>query len=1134
MKGGKFGRLMVIGAFLWAVEALSQSQTQLHLGEAVLDLSGMWKIAYDPKNLGLQQNWQKSRPSALHDIRVPSCFEETPEGAAYDGVAWYYHTFRIPDSFRGKTLYLEFDAVNYACRVWLNGTEIGAHEGGYHRFQLPLGNAARLNEENQLVLRVVDPGRQAVDGWTLRAIPNGKESWYFNFGGIYGAVRLLGKPPLSIEDIHIMADPATGKVTAALEIERRAGGPAQTLLRARVFAIQGVQSPPAVREVPITLEPGLNRRTVELQVEKPALWSPSQTALYGFGTALEGGQEKKVTFGFRTFTIEQGDFRLNGKPVFLKAALRQPYELGALALPPGRDPRFNGVAESEILRIKAAGFNVVRLHAAVAPEWYLDAADRLGLMVIAEPSIGWVYGPLDQIVKPCLAEMSEMVRRDRNHPCIIAWGTISGGGGDVGKAGDLLARQALQLDPTRPVFGDWPDRWTESNERGAAKVYLPNQADGIPMGSGQIFVHSPLTAEERTRLQTLGKTTNLNFVSAIGASGMSNPKIVLDNFRNKDNLEDYRLYKQYNDLSLSDFNNKKIRLIFNDIGNLFTVSEDLQAKTAVEIVSVLRANPNLDGYCYSQWNDAAWEYGAGILDAAGRPKRVHDHLAHVQRSPSVTVICTPECPSPGQTVRIQPLILNDGFTSGTYYLEVQVFSPNNKRVSQRQNEVVLSATQRVAALEPLECRLSGPTGHCRIRSVLSDPSNRRGNRPAETEQRILYVSDDQWDLSRYDLLAFDSSGARRSVLSASGIAPLSPPAWPRSRIFLVAAQGPAWRQRERFEPLAEALEGISTDGGTLLLDCSGGIDPAVARIRLLQGKTVRLAGGFVGQFCFGGTAHWLHWLMQRQALGSEFRSIIPQYALATDEPEWHPAIIVMDNYGRLTGMAAAERAWGAGRVIAFTLPVFDRLDRDPAARLFCSTLFRYCSDNQRMGGPGNVDRRQILARFDGTGETAPTDWWVCGPFACRDLADGLQRAFPPETGFNTAHVYEGTGAETARWRRHRSDRVGFLNLISAVGQHTNAAAYALTHLHVKTRTATKLRLGSDDAVKVFLNGRMVFEKLVQRPASPDEDRVDIVLEAGWNTLVLKVVNATGEWAAYVSLDEPVLWSADRETATSGK
>ncbi len=1131
MKGCWFWRA-IAGWLLWAGAAWAQ--TQPSFDEAALDLSGTWKIAYDSQNVGLQQNWQKTRPSALHDIRVPSCFEETREGAGYDGVVWYYHTFRIPETFRGKALYLEFDAVNYACRVWLNGAEIGGHEGGYHRFRLPLSDAARMEEENQLVVRVVDPGQQAVDGWTLRAIPNGKESWYFNFGGIYGAVRLLGKPSLSIEDIHIVADPATGKVTAALEIERRPGGPVQTLLRARVFPVQGAQSPPAAREMPLILEAGTNRCSVELQVENPALWSPGQPALYDLAVALGSGPEKRARFGFRSFTIEQGDFHLNGRPIFLKAVLRQPYVLGALALPPGRDPRFNGAAENEITRMKAAGFNAVRLHAAVAPEWFLDAADRLGLMVIAEPSIGWVYGPLDQIVKPCLAEMSEMIRRDRNHPSIIALGTISGGGGDIGKSGDLLARQALQLDPTRPVFGDWPERWTEANERGAAKVYLPGQTDGIPVGGGQIILHSPLTAEEKTRLQTIGTTGRLNFVSAVGTSGMSNHKSIINQMNNRDYLEDYKLYKHYYNLLLPEYYQRILREMSYSLDHVCELADGVQAKTAGEISASLRANPNLDGYCYYQWNDAAWEYGPGILDPAGRTKRTYEHLAQIQRSPSIILNCTPEWPSPSQVVRIQPVILNDDLTSGAYRMEIQVFGSNNKTLKQHQTTAALSATRRVSALEPLECQLTGPTGHCRIRCVLSDPSNRRSNPVAETEQRLFYVSDDQWDLSRYDLLAFDSSGARRSVLSAAGLALMSPAAWPRSRIFLAAAQGPLWRQRERFESLAEALEGISTDGGTLLLDCSGGIDPAVSRIRLLQGKTVRLASGFVGQFYFGGTTHWLHWLMQRQALGNEFRSILPQYALATDEPEWHPAIVVLDNYGRLTGMAAAERAWGAGRVIAFTLPVFDRLDRDPAARLVCSAMLHYCSDHPRMGGPGTVDRRQILARFDGTGETAPTDWWVCGPFACRDLADGLQRAFPAETEFNPARVYETADGTSARWRRHRSDRAGFLDLITAVGPHTNSAAYALTHVYAKTRTPTTLRLGSDDAVKVFLNGRKVYEKLAQRPAAPDEDRLEVVLEAGWNTLLLKVINAAGEWAAYVSLDEPVQWSADRDTAGSGK
>lgn len=1095
------------------------------LDEVSLDLEGMWKIAYDPENAGLQQGWLKSRPAKLYDIKVPSCFEETREGAGYDGVVWYYHHFTIPDEFRDKALYLDFGAVNYACRVWLNGVAISNHEGGYHRFRFPLGSAARLKEANELVVRVVDPGRKPVDGLTLRAIPNGKESWYFNFGGIYRSVHLLGKPPASIEDIAIVADPATGKITVQLDIEKRQGAPSDLPLQIKIVPVRDQGREIAATEQKPSLNQGKNQVRVELQVAKPDLWSPDNPYLYRLNATLGKLSHKTADFGFRSFTIENGEFRLNGKPMFIKAVLYQPYYPATLAYPPSED-----FVRREVQMMKEAGFNLVRCHAAVAPPLLLRLADEVGLMVLEEPSLGWVNGPLDTIAKACLAEVNDMAVRDRNHPSVIAWGTISQGGGDLSKMVDLLARRALQIDPTRPVFGDWPARWIEASGRGCF-AYLPGNSEPLAVGGGQMFLHTPMSEDEYRRLSTLGTTSSLNFVAAVGSGGMTNLRDAVNRFGGRDFLEDFRLMKRYQENAEKDFSRYRLQEVFWNLDNLFNIVQGAQRDAAAEMIEALRANPNVDGYCYSQWRDAAWECSGGVVDVWGNQKRVMEILRRVNEPTHIVLRCTPASTCLDRPVRVQAVVINEGVLSGSCRVEFVMYRADGRELPRQKVSVELADKRRITSLAPIECRMEGPTGFCRVRAEFYDPTNKK---VSETEQRFLYVNSEQWDLSKYELMAIDASPARRTVLAASGVRLLSPPGWPRSRIVLAKAGGPTWQNRQRFEPVAEVLEQISREGGTLLLDCSDGIDSAAERIRLLSGKTVRTTSGFVGKFFLAGGPQWFNWFRQREAMTAELRTVIPQTAFFTEESAWHPQIAVVDGYGRFGGFACAERYWGAGRVIAFTLPLFDLVDRDPTARLLCSNLLRFCTDSQRIAGPGDLDRNRLLAQFEGRGDVAAFDWWVCGPFQCRDLGDGVRRDYSPEKEFEPTRTYVGYDNQRVGWKRYRSSQIGRINFTEAFGERQNAVAYALTYVWANKETRTMLRLGSDDGMRVFLNGRQVFEHTTPRSASPDQDRVEIVLHEGWNQLLLKVVNASSLWDGYVSIDEPVLWSPDRRSPQKSK
>ncbi|HEC01919.1 MAG TPA: hypothetical protein ENI81_00155, partial [Phycisphaerales bacterium] len=99
-------------------------------------LDGTWQIVFDPENVGRTAKWFRTNhfPAAqARDISVPGCWELTEKD--YEGVAFYRHTFRVPERWEGMVVRLQFDAVNFLAEVWLNDVAIGVHEGGFTPFE---------------------------------------------------------------------------------------------------------------------------------------------------------------------------------------------------------------------------------------------------------------------------------------------------------------------------------------------------------------------------------------------------------------------------------------------------------------------------------------------------------------------------------------------------------------------------------------------------------------------------------------------------------------------------------------------------------------------------------------------------------------------------------------------------------------------------------------------------------------------------------------------------------------------------------------------------------------------------------------------------------------------------------------
>ena len=197
-----------------------------------LSLDGQWEFAIDPE--------RRLDPAALahverRPILVPGPWQaQFADLRDYTGVAWYRRKFRWSEpEDSGETAgvhLLCFGAVDYFATVWINGVEVGEHEGGYLPFELAVTSALRLDEENELVLRVIDPGSDADSdlGFPFAEIPHGKQSWYGPIGGIWQSVFLERRAVDHLRAVRVSPDVPGERATVHIELSRTGRAAAAT------------------------------------------------------------------------------------------------------------------------------------------------------------------------------------------------------------------------------------------------------------------------------------------------------------------------------------------------------------------------------------------------------------------------------------------------------------------------------------------------------------------------------------------------------------------------------------------------------------------------------------------------------------------------------------------------------------------------------------------------------------------------------------------------------------------------------------------------------------------------------------------------------------------------------------------
>ena len=369
------------------------------------------------------------------------------EAYTLGGPAWYRRELEIPREWEGRNISVEFDGAYHDATVYLNGKQIGAHAYGYTSFAIDLTPHVDFGAANILAVRVDTSGY--------------KSRWYSG-SGLYRHVWLTAAPTLRFAHWGIaITTPRVEAGAAAVLVNTRirndASSPrSESFLRLTVLDA----SRQAVATVDRLIHHGDDHEMeVSLTVPKPELWSNEHPYLYTLRSEILSEDKAidavETPFGIRTISFDaKTGFLLNGVPTLMRGGCVH-HDNGPLG-----SAAYDRAEERRVELLKAAGFNAIRCAHNPPTNEFLDACDRLGMLVINESFDHWTVSktPMDYArfyEANWQSDMRSMIERDRNHPSIIMWSIGNEIPEQMTPTGATEAKKladfARALDPSRPV-----------------------------------------------------------------------------------------------------------------------------------------------------------------------------------------------------------------------------------------------------------------------------------------------------------------------------------------------------------------------------------------------------------------------------------------------------------------------------------------------------------------------------------------------------------------------------------------------------------------------------------------------------------------------------------------------------------
>jgi beta-galactosidase/beta-glucuronidase len=417
-------------------------------------LSDNWRFQLDVRDIGEKEQWYEKDQGDWSSVTVPmawNCYEEAL--FQYEGIGWYTTIIHTDESIADKKTEILFGRVMYYTKVWLNGEFIGENIGGYLPFSFDVTKYLKPGKENKLVVRVDNRPR-------INWLPASEQIEWIQYGGILQPVKLVSTSQTYIDDLTIRTTPEKegARIDCIVSIANETALEDEMDLDIDISLNSDIKN----KSIRVKCKPNETTKVnIDFILEHAELWSPDTPVLYKAHARLSS-KGKKIDdltdrFGIRQVSVKGTSILLNGKPIIIKGSHR--YD-GYDRIGPNPPEK---ILREELALMKSVGINTIRVHYP-ASTGLLDLFDEYGFMMMEEIPLNWwgnkwgmtsIGGQEEQslnILGQAKSTLTDMIARDKNHPCIIIW-SMANECATSNEIGITVMRELLKLtkslDPTR-------------------------------------------------------------------------------------------------------------------------------------------------------------------------------------------------------------------------------------------------------------------------------------------------------------------------------------------------------------------------------------------------------------------------------------------------------------------------------------------------------------------------------------------------------------------------------------------------------------------------------------------------------------------------------------------------------------
>ena len=415
--------LFLLGAVVLQGKAAQEVKAPLNVyGRSVTSLNGMWKYFVDQQDIGYYDyrmnptRWGfflDAKPRNVSDLveysfddsksmKVPGDWNTQDEQLYwYEGSVWYRQKFNWKPE-QGRKALLYFAGANYLSRVWVNGKQVGVHEGGFTPFCFDVSDVVKAGENTIVVM--VNNNRKKEN------IPTQIFDWW-NYGGITRDVLVVKVPETYIENYKLELQKADvnakqREITMTAHLNKPEVGQTLTLTIPEL----------KVKQQCVTDAEGNASLTLRIPSKRLSLWSPDNPKRYSV-TLASDHDVVADSIGFRTIETRGKQLLLNGKPIFLRGiSIHEEKPFGG--------GRANCTADAHTLLswAKELGCNFVRLAHYPHNEYAVREAERMGILVWSEIPCYWTISWTNpDTYKNAERQLTDMIQRDQNRANVIIW-----------------------------------------------------------------------------------------------------------------------------------------------------------------------------------------------------------------------------------------------------------------------------------------------------------------------------------------------------------------------------------------------------------------------------------------------------------------------------------------------------------------------------------------------------------------------------------------------------------------------------------------------------------------------------------------------------------------------------------------